>query len=156
MRRICFLSILFVSILCIGATVALAQQSASEKAVWKLEQLRCHDLVAGDAAGLSSLLHPDELGWPAASPLPQHGDYFVREVRNNAAKGIQTTSCVVDPVASQAIQNVVVVHFRLTMVRVGKDGSRTEQHSRLTHTWIRTGNSWQIIGGMGAALTDAK
>jgi len=49
----------------------------------------------------------------------------------------------------------VVVHYRSTMVSTYPDG-RVEgrgQMSKFTHTWMKVGGSWQIIGGMCGRLT---
>jgi len=42
----------------------------------------------------------------------------------------------------------VVVCYRITFNWLDKDGKGAAHTSRITHAWLRTGNDWQIIGGM--------
>jgi hypothetical protein len=60
------------------------------------------------------------------------------------------------PAASQATENVVIIHYWLTEQWVDKQGGGKTDSIKLTHTWIRTPGGWQIIGGMAAPITMAK
>ena len=56
---------------------------------------------------------------------------------------------------AQDFSNIVVVHYRTSMGSAYPDGhveGRGEE-SKITHTWIKVGNTWQIVGGMGGRLT---
>ncbi len=41
-----------------------------------------------------------------------------------------------------------MVFYRMTAQWVDKDGVGHPTLSRITHTWIKNGANWQIIGGM--------
>jgi hypothetical protein len=43
---------------------------------------------------------------------------------------------------------LVVVCYWVTNKWVNKDGTGEAHTLRVIHTWLRTSNSWQIVGGM--------
>jgi len=48
------------------------------------------------------------------------------------------------------IGNVGVTLYSVKATRLGKDGANETFTSRVTHTWLKTGNTWEIVGGMSA------
>lgn len=53
--------------------------------------------------------------------------------------------------------NIVVVHDRFTRVDTYPDGHVEGRgtSSKITHTWMRVGDTWQIVGGMCGTMPDA-
>ena len=51
-----------------------------------------------------------------------------------------------------SIAEVVVVHYSTKMTYEHPDGWVTSEHQlyKFTHSWMKTGSQWQIIGGMCA------
>ena len=56
--------------------------------------------------------------------------------------------------AIQVTGNIAVVCYRITFNWLDKDGKGAAHTSRITHAWLRTGNDWQIIGGMSMPEPD--
>ena len=137
-----------------GACVAVAQQSESEKAVWSLEQTFCDDSKAGDLASAMKLIDPLFLGWGATGIVPMRKSDLGKALDDQAAKGTRIESCAIEPVASQAEGDVVLVDYRVSTVLVDKDGHTTQFRNRVAHTWINRGGGWQMLGGMGSRLSE--
>ena len=133
-----------------------AQQSADEAAVWKLEQSYWGDVKALDLASYRELWHPNFVGWPYVSLQPVRKDHITDWITNNTAKGLHLESYSLKPGASQATENVIVVHYWVTSVWADKDHHGEPHTLRITHTWIKTGKEWQIIGGMSAPEPEVK
>ncbi len=75
---------------------------------------------------------------------------WVQEIRD---KKITVTS-VLTHEGAEDFGAIVVVHYRFTKVDTYPDG-RVEgrgRESKITHTWMRVGSTWQIIGGMCGGL----
>ena len=41
-----------------------------------------------------------------------------------------------------------MVYYWITFKWLDKDGNGAARTLRITHAWLKTGNDWQIIGGM--------
>jgi len=55
------------------------------------------------------------------------------------------------PAAIQVTGDVAVACYWTKYKWTDKDGGGVERTVRITHTWIKTGNKWEIIGGMSMA-----
>jgi hypothetical protein len=146
-----------------GGAQRLAAQAALPPAdsnvvsqVWQqeLEYWRC--VKAGDVDSYVSLWHDNFIGWPCGQEHPKRkasiGDW-VREVRD---KRINVS---VDLIREGAVDfgNVVVVHYRFTRVDTYPNGKveGKGKESKITHTWMKSGDKWLIIGGMCGMLPDS-
>ena len=136
------------------ALPAYSQQTprtADEEAVWKLEHSYWEYVKAVDLKGYAELWHPNFVGWPFISDKPVRMDGHVTDwITANRDKGLSLRSFTLEPAASQATGNIVVVHYWVTMTWVDKDGAGEPSTVRITHTWIKGDKGWQIIGGMSA------
>jgi hypothetical protein len=143
----------------IGAVLVLlsasvvAQTSSEEKAVWKLEHQYWEYVKVVDLDGYRSLWHPNFVGWPLSSAEPARKDHITDWIKLHSDKGEQLQSYSLKEAGSQLTDNVVVTHYWLTSVWGGKNGAGSPQTMRITHTWIRVKDGWQIIGGMSAPST---
>jgi Domain of unknown function (DUF4440) len=135
---------------------ASAQSSANEQAVWKLERTFCDDTRAGDRTAAMKLIDPAFLGWGATGGIPMHKDDLAKVLADQAASGTRVKSCDIQPVASHAVDNMVMVQYIATDVLVDRSGHATQFRNRVAHTWIQRGNSWQMLGGMGSHLPESK
>ena len=59
----------------------------------------------------------------------------------------------IEQLAIQVTGNVAVDYYRINATWANGEGAevRTDR-LRITHTWIRTGGTWQIIGGMSSPV----
>ncbi len=135
-----------------GSTFA-AEQSANERAVWKLEASYWKYVQAGDLESYLKLWHRNFVGWPNSSATPRRKDHITDWIADYTNKGLRLKSYDLEPAASQATGNVVVTYYWITDRWVDGQGHGEGKPSRITHTWIRTQGGWQIIGGMSAPVT---
>jgi ketosteroid isomerase-like protein len=137
-----------VALMFVACSPLYAQQSTQEQAVWKLEHSYWQDVQAADLVRYRALWHQNFIGWAFVSAHPQRKDHITDWLTAYTTKGFHLKSYTIDPAGSQATGNLVVTYYRLNADWVAKDGRDMRETSRITHTWIRTGNGWQIVGGM--------
>lgn len=143
-------------LLMLRTSATLAQQSAGEIAVWKLEHSYWDDVKALDLTSYRALWHADFVGWPSVSPNPLRKDHITDWIDLYTTKGLHLKSYSLQPAASNATGNIVVTYYWITNVWADKSGSPNPETSRITHTWIKTPEGWQIIDGMSAAVPQEK
>jgi len=131
-------------------------ESNSVSQVWDREADYWRFVKEGDVESYVSLWHDRFIGWPCGQDHPKRkafiGDW-VREVRD---KRIKVDSNLTRE-GAEDFGNVVVVHYRFTRVDTFPDG-RVEgkgKESKITHTWMKVGDAWLIIGGMCGTLPDS-
>jgi len=134
---------------------AFAQQS-DEEAVWKIERSYWEDVKTLDLDAYRALWHPNFVGWPIISAKPVRNENITGWITANTDKGLHLESYTIKPAASQATDNLVVVHYWVTLTWAEKDQKRELNTLRIMHTWIRVGKGWQIISGMSAPEPEAK
>jgi ketosteroid isomerase-like protein len=144
--------LLLISLLAISCPAWTAEPTEAERTVWQLEEDYWRYVQAGDVESYVRLWHDDFIGWPCHSEAPSDKSgigSWVREIRDNRWK----FSYIMLPKAARTIGDVVVVHYAAEYVYEYGDGSRSGAGlwRKFTHTWLRTGDRWQIITGMCAA-----
>lgn len=131
---------------------ALNQEySEAERKIWQLEEKYWEYWINKDMEGYLSLLHDGFIGWPSQLELPSDKK-SAREFVQNFWNQIEFIALEMKPAAIKIIDGVAVVHFFLIM----KDeaGNRVGSRYRITHTWIKQGGKWQVMGGMSSAIND--
>jgi hypothetical protein len=129
--------------------------SSDITAVWAREADYWRFLKAGDVDAYVSLWHESFIGWPCGQEHPKRkasiGDR-VREVRDKRINVVYELTRE----GAEDFGNVVVVHYQFTRVDTYPDGRVDGRGvlSKITHTWMKTGDTWQIIGGMCGNLPD--
>ena len=127
-----------------------AQQTASEQSVWKLEHSYWEYVKANNIESYRALWHPNFVGWPSVSAEPQRKNHITDWITQRTDQGLRLKAFELKPASSQSTGDLVITHYWLTAVWTGKSGDQPSSTSRITHTWVRVGKSWQIIGGMSS------
>ena len=144
-RLLCLLAVAALSV----ARPSAGQQSANEQAVWKLEADYWKYVKAVDLEGYRTLWHKDFVGWPSSKSQPARKDHITDWITAYTDKGMRLQWFSIQPAASQATENIVIVHYWVTSFWADKAGQgEPPDTSRITHTWIKSGDGWQILGGM--------
>jgi len=144
--------------LCLSIPVAAADWNEDEKAVWQLEEDYWRYVSTGNIDSYVTLWHDDFVGWPCFEWTPaRKGDIgkWVRDIRDNKWK----LTYQLKPLEMQEFGgDTVIVHYAAEYVYDYGDGTRSGVGiwRKFTHTWMRVGDSWQIIGGMCAAQEPVK
>lgn len=129
-----------------------AQWSGDQKSVWAQEQAYWKYCKAMDMNNYLSLWHSSVVGWPSSYPAPSGKDHITDWLTDRTKKGLTMKSYDLDPLAIQVTDNIAVVHYRVKYFWVDNTGKETPVGSRITHTWIKSGDGWKIIGGMSAPV----
>ena len=145
-----------ISIFLLFASAALAQDSAKDEAkVWQLEQAYWQYVNANDLERYRALWHENFLGWPFVSSAPVRKDHITDWITANTSKGIKLQSYSIEQLAIQVIGDIAINYYRINAKWANSQGAEVRTNRlRITHTWIRTGGTWQIIGGMSSPVNE--
>jgi ketosteroid isomerase-like protein len=122
-----------------------------EQEVWELELRYWHLLEASDHAAYMELWHPDFLGWPRDRDLPTGFSGMDAGVRRKMSEGRVSGHEILSHSVT-VVGDVGVTQYGVRAMRVTAGGATEQFTSRVTHTWLRTGGTWRIVGGMSAPL----
>jgi ketosteroid isomerase-like protein len=129
-----------------------SQWSGDQKSVWGQEQAYWKYCQAMEMDQYLSLWHPRVVAWPSFYSVPAGKDNIGDWLMDRLKQGFTMKSYDLDPLAIEVTDHVAVVHYRVKYSWVDKAGKETPVASRITHTWIKNGDNWQIIGGMSAPV----
>lgn len=151
-------------LLCFAAVPALfagppeSAESRSVTEVWAREDAYWRYVKAGEVEAYRTLWHERFTGWPCVTAHPQTkaaiGDW-VRDIRDQKI----SLEYSLTREAAKDFGNVVIVYYRTPIVRKLANGTveNAGREFKFTHTWMKVGSAWQIIGGMcGDLPADAK
>jgi ketosteroid isomerase-like protein len=129
-----------------------SQWSSDQKSVWAQEQAYWKYCKAMELDRYLSLWHPRVVGWPNSYSAPAGKDHISDWLTDRTKQGLAMKSYDLEPLVIQVTDNVAVVHYRVKYSWVDKAGKEIPVASRITHTWIKSADGWQIIGGMSAPV----
>lgn len=152
LRTILFLLVLTTSAIA-RDSVDTAGTASSDAQIWNLEKAYWDDVKASDLERYRALWHEDFVGWPFVDSAPVHKDHITDWITNNTSKGLRLQSYAIEQLAVHVTGDVAIDHYRIKMTWANNEGTdnRTDI-MRITHTWIRSDGTWQIIGGMSAPV----
>jgi ketosteroid isomerase-like protein len=139
------------------AVVAAVGQSAAdyEGEIWNLEKAYWEYVKANDLEKYGALWHADFVGWPLVSPEPLRKDHITDWITSNTSKGVKLRSFSIEQLAIHVTGDVAIDHYRIRANWANNEGAEVRTDAlRITHTWIRTHDTWQILGGMSAPVND--
>jgi ketosteroid isomerase-like protein len=133
---------------------AFGQNSTNDEAqVWELEKAYWEYVKANDLEKYRALWHENFVGWPFVSPAPVRKNHITDWITSNTSKGIKLQSYSIEQLAIQVTGDIAINYYRINATWADSTGpeGRTDR-LRITHTWIRTHGTWQIIGGMSSPV----
>jgi len=109
------------------------------------------------SAPTKKLWHDHFVGWPCFEWTPSGkdgGGKWVRDIRENNWK----LNYALKPFAVKSFGEVVIVYYAAEYVYGYGDGTKSGAGiwRKFTHTWMKAGDRWRIIGGMCAAQEPLK
>ena len=141
---------------CCFALSALAGEfTADEQTVWSLERAYWAYVKNNDVDGYLTLWDERFVGWPGFSKTPMEKNNisgWLAWVHDNPSK---IYDYELTKEAVRAFGDVVIVHYRVHGFYRSADTGEivsVRRTSRITHTWQKRGDSWQIITGMSCSL----
>ncbi|SRR5258706_7819379 len=153
LQRISWMFLLTISLTRLAAGQDKPQfVAADEEKVWKLEQSYWEYVKALDVPGYKSLWHKDFVGWPSTAPAPMGKDHITDWLEDDRAAQNTLQCYKLEHAGFTQVGDVAVVHYYLTEHWLDKSGKGEPRTIKVTHTWLRVKDSWQIIGGMAGVV----
>ncbi len=130
-----------------GETVQ-SQASNTEQTLWNLEHAYWDYVQDNNLAAYLGLWHKDFLGWPSVNAAPVGKDHITDWITSQTAKGLAFKSIEFKPARIQITGDVAEACYWITYKWLDKDGNGAAHTLRITHTWLKDGKDWRILGGM--------
>jgi len=136
------------------ATASFGQNAANDQAeVWNLEKAYWEYVKSDDLEKYRALWHEDFVGWPYVSSAPVRKDHITDWITMNTSKGVKLKSYAIEQLAIQVTGDIAINYYRIKLNWATSEGVEARKDAfRITHTWIRTHGTWQILGGMSAPV----
>jgi hypothetical protein len=143
------MTFLFVGVLLIFSVGRIeAQASESEQTLWKLEHDYFRYVEDNNLTAYLGLWHKNFLGWPSVSAVPVQKDHITDWITSRTSQGLAFKLIEFKPAAIQVTGEIGVTCYWVTYKFTDRDGQGTTYNTRITHTWLKDGKDWHIIGGM--------
>lgn len=115
--------------------------------IWALEEAYFANLYKANYAGVLALVHSQFLGWPGAVPQPIDKEESARFMKQLVPK---PTSCTfkIERAGIRLLGEVALTQYIIHVNCSDTAGVPKTQSSRITHTWVKEGASWKLLGGM--------
>ena len=132
----------------------IASPARTEAQIWNLEKAYWDYVKTNDLEKYRALWHHDFVGWPFVSSAPVRKDHITDWITNNTAKGLKLQSYSIEQSAVRVTNDIAIDHYRIKANWAKNDTGEVVRIDamRITHTWIRTIGTWQILGGMSAPV----
>jgi ketosteroid isomerase-like protein len=137
----------------LAATVFAQDSAKDETEVWQLEKAYWEYVKTNDLEKYRTLWNDHFVGWPFVSSAPVRKDHITDWITSNTSKGVKLESYSIEQLAIQVTGDVAVNYYRIHATWANAEGGKDRTDIlRITHAWIHTGGTWQIIGGMSAPV----
>lgn len=132
--------------------IGFARQGATNsdtEQVWAGEQAYWRDVKTHEVTDYLALWSDDFNGWPISDEHPIHRTDIAAFVTKNGSLS-QVASYELHRESVEAHGPAIITYYRVTVRRRNPRGSLTPTTYRMTHTWMKRGGRWQIVGSMSA------
>jgi ketosteroid isomerase-like protein len=142
------------TILLLFASAAFTYASPEdEQDIWTLEKAYWEYVKANDLERYRGLWHDNFLGWPFVSSMPVRKDHITDWITANTSKGIKLQSYSIEQLPIQLTGDIALAYYRINATWADGEVAKVRNDKfRITHTWMRTHGTWQIIGGMSSPV----
>jgi hypothetical protein len=115
--------------------------------IWALEEAYFANLYKADYEGVLAIVHSQFLGWPAAVAQPIDKDESARFMKQLVPK---PTSCTfnIERSGIRLLEKAALTQYNIYVNCSDIAGKAKTQSSRITHTWVKEGTRWRLLGGM--------
>jgi Domain of unknown function (DUF4440) len=149
---------LFLFISCVSNGQAKTDPSVQlvKDAVWQLEERYWTCVRNENLTEYAKLWDPQFIGYPSNNKITDK-EHITDWVKTLHADKNRTFTVELERKAENVFGDIVMVFYDTHYTyRNNKNEIIELEHGKITHTWRRTGDSWLIIGGMGATVSDKK
>ena len=115
--------------------------------IWALEEAYFANLYKTDYEKVLSIVHSQFLGWPGTLPQPIDREESARFMKQLVPS---PTSCTfkIERAGIRLLGDVALTQYIIHVNCIDTAGAAKTQSSRITHTWVKDGTSWKLLGGM--------
>jgi len=154
MKRTAIALIILVSSVAMASTARQKPRTSSAtEQVWAQEQAYWRIVKSKDARAWAGLWSDDFVGWPFPKDHPVGKADGVAEFRTGKMFAAQILDYELQRESVEKHGDAVITFYRVKERLRHADGSESTHTARLSHTWMKRGGRWQIVGGMSAADT---
>jgi ketosteroid isomerase-like protein len=127
--------------------VLLAADNEVEDKIWALEEEYISAFKSADHDKILDFYHQDFLGWPDSQAQPAGKSEAKNFLKKHYPQPI-SGSFEIDRAGIRVFGNVVMTQYILNVSMRDENGVEHTTATRITHTWLKEGTRWWILGGM--------
>jgi hypothetical protein len=156
MKYIISLLFLLNSLISMGQTATDPSVQSVKDAVWQLEERYWNCVRTENLTEYAKLWDPQFIGYPSNNKITDK-EHITDWVKTLHADKNRTFTVELERKAENVFGDIVMVFYDTHYIyRNAKKEIIEREHGKITHTWRKTGDTWLIIGGMGAVVSDTK
>ena len=124
-----------------------SRRNKVEEEIWAQEEAYFTHLYQANYEGVLALVHRQYLGWPDGQANPVDYDESARFMKQLITK---PTSCKIkiERAGIRISGNTALTQYTLHVDCGDASGAKKISPSRITHTWVKEGGCWKLLGGM--------
>jgi ketosteroid isomerase-like protein len=116
--------------------------------IWALEEAYFSNLYRADYEKVLAILHSHFLGWPGTEPQPIDKEESARFMKQLVPKPFSSCTFKIERAGIRLLGEVALTQYVLHVNFSDTPGVDKTQSSRITHTWVKEGARWKLLGGM--------
>jgi ketosteroid isomerase-like protein len=132
---------------CAQANPEEGEQPEVEKQIWALEEAYLAYHRDANHQRILPMWHDQFLGWPDLEPQPADKRAAARRLERRYPEPASWTFTI-ERAGIRVAGNVAVNYYTVHFLKKDDAGEEQKESRRITHTWVRDGSGWKILGGM--------
>jgi hypothetical protein len=122
-----------------------------EEEIWALEDVYISAFENAKHSEIASMLHRDFLGWPRESEKPRAKGDVAQYLKVNYPEPLEYRF-ELKRAGIRVSENIAVTHYLVVIRAKDEIHAGRSQTVRMTHTWLKEGAEWKILGGMSSTV----
>ena len=118
-----------------------------EEKIWSLEKEYISYFKEANHKAILSFYHPQFLGWPDSESHPVDKEGAAKYLKEKYPGPIQA-DFEIKREGIKILADIAITHYLLNVSWINNEGIKQTSAGRMTHTWIKDGIKWKILGGM--------
>jgi hypothetical protein len=153
MRTLIAGSLLFPALLCAATASAQTaeEKKQSQDTIWTMEQSIYAGRAKADMSNYQNNTAENYLSWPPQVAKPM-GNSKLKNTTTNVAVGSGKEKLDMEFMDFTQQDNTAIIYYQTHRTML-MDGTPVDQRFQVTHTWIKVGGKWQVLGGMARPAT---
>ena len=150
MRTILLACIFIISIpVCSAQPDTIKLKDSAEEKIWILEEAYFANLYKADYIGVLALVSEQFLGWPGGLPKPidkAESSRFMQQMMPKPSK----CSFRIEREGIRLLGAIALTQYLIYVDCPDSSGIHKKTSARITHTWVKEGLRWKLLGGMSS------